>query len=34
MIEEEYCVDGFGYADGYIGEVLDDVITRWSKLFS
>ena len=34
VIEAEYCVDGFGHVDGYIGEGLDDVITRWAKLFS
>jgi hypothetical protein len=34
VIEAEYCVDGFGHVDGYIGEGLDDVITRWGKLFS
>ena len=34
VIEAEYCVDGFGHVDGYIGEGLDNVITRWSKLFS
>ena len=34
VIEAEYCVDGFGHIDGYIGEGLDDVITRWAKLFS
>jgi len=34
VIEAEYCVDGFGHVDGYIGKGLDDVITRWAKLFS
>jgi hypothetical protein len=34
VIEAEYCVDGFGHVDGYIGEGLDDVISRWAKLFS
>ena len=34
VIEAEYCVDGFGHVDGYIGEGLDNVISRWAKLFS
>jgi hypothetical protein len=34
VLEAEYCVDGFGHVDGYIGEGLDDVISRWAKLFS
>ena len=34
IIEAEYCVDGFGHVDGYIGDTLNDVITRWAKLFS
>ena len=34
VIEAGYCVDGFGHVDGYIGEGLDDVISRWAKLFS
>lgn len=31
-IEADYCLDGFGVVTGYIGEALNDVITRWSKL--
>ena len=34
VIEAEYCVDGFGHVDGYIGDSLMDVISRWEKLFS
>ena len=34
VIEAEYCVDGFGHIDGYIGDGLNDVISRWAKLFS
>jgi hypothetical protein len=34
VVEAEYCVDGFGHVDGYIGEGLDDAIARWAKLFS
>ena len=34
IIEAGYCVDGFGHVDGFIGDALDDVITRWAKLFS
>lgn len=34
VIEGEYCVDGFGHVDGYIGEGLNDVMSRWAKLFS
>ncbi|UCE07083.1 MAG: hypothetical protein JSW07_03330 [bacterium] len=34
VTEAEYCVDGFGHVDGYIGDGLTDVISRWSKLFS
>ena len=34
VIEAEYCVDGFGHVDGFIGDGLNDVITRWAKLFS
>lgn len=34
VTEADYCVDGFGHVDGYIGKGLDDVITRWAKLFS
>jgi hypothetical protein len=34
VIEAEYCVDGFGHIDGYIGDSLMDVISRWEKLFS
>lgn len=34
VIEAEYCVDGFGHVDGYIGDGLNDVISRWAKLFS
>ena len=30
----EDCVDGFGNIDGYIGDGLNDVISRWAKLFS
>jgi hypothetical protein len=26
--------DGFGHIDGYIGDSLMDVISRWEKLFS
>ena len=31
-IEAGYCLDGFGVVTGYIGEALDDIFTRWSKL--
>lgn len=34
VIEGEYCVDGFGHVDGYIGDGLNDVMSRWAKLFS
>jgi hypothetical protein len=34
IIEAGYCVDGFGHVDGYIGDSLTDVISRWTKLFS
>ena len=34
VIEAEYCVDGFGHVDGYIGDSLMDIISRWEKLFS
>ena len=34
VIEAEYCVDGFGHVDAYIGDSLMDVISRWEKLFS
>ena len=31
-IEAEYCLEGVGIIPGYIGESLNDVLTRWSKL--
>jgi hypothetical protein len=34
VIEGEYCVDGFGHVGGYIGDGLNDVMSRWAKLFS
>jgi hypothetical protein len=34
VIEADYCVDGFGHVDGYIGDSLTDAISRWVKLFS
>ena len=34
VVEAEYCVDGFGLIDGYIGDGLNDIISRWAKLFS
>jgi len=34
VIEGEYCVDGFGHVDGFIGDGLNDVMSRWAKLFS
>ena len=34
VIEGEYCVDGFGHVDGYIGDGLNDILSRWAKLFS
>ena len=33
-IEAEYCLEGVGIIPGFIGESLNDVLTRWSKLFS
>ena len=34
VIEANYCLDGFGVVPGYIGEGLNDVFTRWSKLIA
>jgi hypothetical protein len=33
-IEAEYCMEGFGMVDGYIGEGLTNVLSRWSKFAS
>lgn len=34
VTEASYCLDGFGYVTGWIGEGLDDVFNRWAKLVS
>ncbi len=33
-IEARYCLDGFGVIPGYIGEGINDLMTRWAKLIS
>jgi hypothetical protein len=34
IIEAGHCLDGFGVVTAWIGEGLNDVFTRWSKLVS
>ncbi len=31
-VEAGFCLEGFGVINGYIGEGLTDVFSRWSKL--
>ena len=33
-IEGGYCLEGFGVIVGYVGEGLNDVFSRWSKIIS
>lgn len=33
VTEANFCLEGFGVIIGYIGEGLNDVFSRWSKLF-
>jgi hypothetical protein len=32
--EANYCLEGFGFVSGYIGEGITDIFSRWSKFFS
>jgi hypothetical protein len=32
IIEGDYCLDGFGVITGFIGEGLETVFNKWSKL--